>query len=387
MTGTNRQPASLLTAGPVTFSVYVDGYYAWQFRQPVDHTIFPTTVAPRHDEIALNLAAVGVDVTGLDGPLGRIYLQYGSSTLTTGAQDTTTSRGYFLSSAAFAPIQQAGVGWHFHALHGVNTEIGIFPSYIGADSYLPQENWNYTHPFLAEFTPYYFAGSRTQIFIKARLKAEVWIVNGWQTYGEWHEAKAGGYLLQGRPAERVVLSHGAYVGQEDPKDDTSIRLYSNNWMQWQYWKRERGVLRSLALVAAADVGYETHKGSPDDVMTGGELMTRAQFGTQWGITVRGDVYYDKTQSLLYPLPVGSPYSLPDKGAFLGGGLTATLDYSPSPWIVFRAEYAHRAASIPYFSGHGGITGPGGVAPPLAADFTPDLRKDDDRAILNATLRL
>jgi hypothetical protein len=389
MTATNRQPGSLLTAGPVTFSVYVDGYYAWQFSQPVDHTIFPTTVAPRHDEISLNLASVGVDVTGLDGPIGRVYLQYGSNTLTDGGQDATTQRGYFLSSSAFAPIQQAGVGWHFHALHGINTEIGIFPSYVGGDSYLPQENWNYTHPFMAEFTPYYFAGSRTQIFLKPRLKVEVWLVNGWQTYGEWHEAKAGGYLLQGRPSDDLVLSHNTYVGQDQPADSTSVRLYSDNEAQWQYFKRERGLLRSLALVAVADIGYETHKDAPDDVMTGGELMSRAQLGAEWAFTVRGDVFYDKTQSIIYPLPLGSPYTLPDKSAFLGGGLTTTLDFSPSPWIVFRGEYVHRAANIPYFSGHGGITGPG-VASPIpgaATTFTPDLRKDDDRVIFNATLRL
>jgi hypothetical protein len=99
------------------------------------------------------------------------------------------------------------------------------------------------------------------------------------------------------------------------------------------------------------------------------------------------VFYDKTQSIIYLPPTGSP--LPDKSAFLGGGLTTTLDYSPSPWIVFRGEYMHRAANIPYFSGHGGISGPGvgSPIPGAGTTFTPDLRKDDDRVIFNATLRL
>ena len=76
-----HQPAASVAprrSGPVTWSLYVDTYYAWQFNQPIDHTIFPTTVAPRHDEISLNLAHVGLDVTGLDGPIGRLYIQYGS---------------------------------------------------------------------------------------------------------------------------------------------------------------------------------------------------------------------------------------------------------------------------------------------------------------------
>ena len=72
MNGNNTQPQSLLGMGPVTWSLYVDTYYAWQFRRPIDHTIFPTTTAPLHDEISLNLAHIGVDVTGIDGPTGRV---------------------------------------------------------------------------------------------------------------------------------------------------------------------------------------------------------------------------------------------------------------------------------------------------------------------------
>jgi Putative beta-barrel porin-2, OmpL-like. bbp2 len=76
--GSNPQPPSLLGMGPLTWSLYVDTYFAWDFNHPIDHTIFPTTVAPRHDEVSLNLAHIGIDVTGLDGPTGRLYVQYGS---------------------------------------------------------------------------------------------------------------------------------------------------------------------------------------------------------------------------------------------------------------------------------------------------------------------
>jgi hypothetical protein len=51
---------------------------------------------------------------------------------------------------------------------------------------------------------------------------------------------------------------------------------------------------------------------------------------------------------------------------------------------------HREANIPLFSGRGGITGPGGVAPVDAAatqGFVPDVRKSDNRVVANVTLRL
>src|SRR5262249_39001844 len=154
---------------------------SWDFQAPVDHTIFPTTTGPRHNEISLNLAAIGVDLA-LDGPIGRLYVQYGSNVATVPGQDSTFSRGFYLTATVFQYVQQAAAGWHFHFLHGVNLEIGIFPSYVGLESYLAQENWNYSHALLSDSTPYYFSGIRNQWFLTQRLKLELWLVNGWQTF-------------------------------------------------------------------------------------------------------------------------------------------------------------------------------------------------------------
>jgi hypothetical protein len=61
--------------------------------------------------------------------------------------------------------------------------------------------------------------------------------------------------------------------------------------------------------------------------------------------------------------------------------SATFDYMPSQYITFRTEFDHRAASVPYFSGSGGITPPGGNtgAPgSMVSGWTPDLVKDENR---------
>jgi hypothetical protein len=84
--------------------------------------------------------------------------------------------------------------------------------------------------------------------------------------------------------------------------------------------------------------------------------------------------------------------MPDATApFLGGGFTTTLDYLPSPWLLWRLEYAHRAANVPFFSGPAGITGngPDGTVGTLtrANAGTANLEKSDDRIIANVTLRL
>jgi hypothetical protein len=40
-------------------------------------------------------------------------------------------------------------------------------------------------------------------------------------------------------------------------------------------------------------------------------------------------------------------------------MTATYDYMPSQFITFRLGYAYRYSAVPYWSGRGGVTPPGG----------------------------
>jgi hypothetical protein len=55
-----------------------------------------------------------------------------------------------------------------------------------------------------------------------------------------------------------------------------------------------------------------------------------------------------------------------------------------PMGVFMARvfnFDHRAASVPYFSGKGGVTPTGGNTGPLGSlvsGFTPDLHRDENR---------
>jgi hypothetical protein len=57
---------------------------------------------------------------------------------------------------------------------------------------------------------------------------------------------------------------------------------------------------------------------------------------------------------------GTPYFTQNGGdqAQMHDG-TVTFDYMPSQYITFRLEESYRYSNIPYWTGHGGITPPGG----------------------------
>ena len=68
----------------------------------------------------------------------------------------------------------------------------------------------------------------------------------------------------------------------------------------------------------------------------------------------------------------------------------TQDFIPREFVIFRAEFNHRAASVPYFTGPGGVTPPGGNqgSPGSAIDgWTPDLAKSEDRLTFALLLKL
>jgi hypothetical protein len=88
---------------------------------------------------------------------------------------------------------------------------------------------------------------------------------------------------------------------------------------------------------------------------------------------------------------GTPYFTANPGdKYRAWDASATFDYMPSQFFTWRLEYNHRAANVPYFSGPGGVTPPGGNTGPLGSlvpGWLPDLRKYENRITIALLLKL
>jgi hypothetical protein len=378
LNGSNYQRTSPLRTGPLTWTLLVDTYYGYAFNRPADHTVFPTTTAPRHNEFNLNLALLGLEVTEHEHLFGKLLFQAGNYVDTITGTDATTARGAYGSLSGLRHVQQAYAGHHFPVLSGLNVVMGLFPAYIGLDSYIPQENWNYTHNLLSDFTPYYLTGLMAQLYPTPALKTELWLVNGWQSLSKYGEGMGLGYSVNWKPTERFSLTHNALGGHFEA-DQTRLRLYTDNTVQWKYAEQPLPGVRHLAIAGALDLGHNAASTAPGGAgatwLGGAALLHRAEFNDQWGATLRGSVYHDPQKLVALALPSGGPL---DAGPLTAAEFTATLDYRPSPWMLYRLEFRHDRASIPYVAGPGGLVGPAG--------FVPDLRTSGDRLTANATLR-
>src|SRR5471030_1812373 len=100
---------------------------------------------------------------------------------------------------------------------------------------------------------------------------------------------------------------------------------------------------------------------------------RVWFGhDRQAITVGGGAINNPGRYLVLLPPIngttaasGTPYFTENPGdPYKAWDASVTVDYMPSQFVTFRMEGNYRAANVPYFTGQGGVTPPGGnVLPP------------------------
>jgi hypothetical protein len=122
------------------------------------------------------------------------------------------------------------------------------------------------------------------------------------------------------------------------------------------------------------------------------------YRNMFGLTAGGGAISNPGRYLVLIPPIngatafsGTPYFTANKGdRFNAWDMQTTFDFMPTRNITFRLEYTHRAADVPYFSGHGGVTPPGGNqgAPGSMVDgWSPDLVNTEDRVTAALMVRL
>src|SRR5215470_3303100 len=85
---------------------------------------------------------------------------------------------------------------------GLTIQGGIFNSFIGYDSLYAKDNFNYTRPWGADFTPYFMMGVNAQYPFTKKVTGTFFLVNGY-----WHLAHANNVPSWGGQAAFSVTSH------------------------------------------------------------------------------------------------------------------------------------------------------------------------------------
>lgn len=391
MNGQSRQKSFPLDFSKyLTVSLYLDTYYAYSFNHPRDNTLTATASVARHNEIQINLASVGFE-WNYKNVIGRLSLQWGNMLNVVQDLDGSTARGRSLTSQNMRYMREATLGYHFDVQSGLNLEAGMFMSYIGLESYLLAENWNYSRSMVCEATPFYFHGVRAQYFPTPKVKIEPWLMNGWQTYGKWNFAPSTGLAIRWNPTEAIGVMANFYVGTDTRGISDRVRFHHDDSLLLKYYDRpEASGISKLAVSVNNHVGFESGgEGQPGPErahVLGTSIAHRVTFSRDhFAFTVRGEYFSNPSRYLASYAPPGFSQVPGDSLRAYGG--TATFEYMPVDFLGVRAEVVHRRSNVPYFAGPGGTTSADGYQDGSTAGFVVDARKQQTLAVLSANFRL
>ncbi len=397
MQGNNRQKESLLDGKYFTGSVTIDANYNYSFHRPIDHTNSGSTATFRSQELNLSYIEAGGDFHH-GGARARLMTQFGTRATGIPRNDNTGLRGQFDLYTALRFVTEGYAGYHWDALHGINLDVGIFKSYVGLLSYNNFENWNYQPSFTSDNTPWFFTGARLQIFPTDRLKIEPWLINGWQTYGMFNELPGVGLQVDWRPEEWLRVIGSAYVGWDTPNAPGRIRFHTDDSVELRYLNAPRSLVSKAALSLTQDYGFENGdgvtafggSGGPAQSFVSGMIYHRLWlFEDHLGWTVGGGYIHNPGRYLAL-LPTGGGVLSKNPGDdFDAWDVSTNLQYMPGPYNTWGLELVHRRASVPYFSGHGGVTSKSGWNLPIGdpTGFSADLQKRETRIILSHIFRM
>jgi Putative beta-barrel porin-2, OmpL-like. bbp2/Carboxypeptidase regulatory-like domain len=384
LNGTSRNKDTPLATKYFTPEVRFDTNYIEDYNQPRDHTMGGSTESFRSDEVQLEQMSFGGDIH-VDNVRGRVLTMFGLFSTTTPRNDGSAGVGQWNLDDAYKYFSEAWGGYHFNVNHGLNIDAGIFVSYIGLFSYYNFDNWTYQPSFVSSNTPWFFNGVRIQWFPTEKLKIEPWFINGWQSYAKYNGHPGLGGQILWRPTPYLSFVFNNYgMGTDTLGVPGRSRIHTDDSAEVRYYNHPDSYgLDKMAFSVTGDLGCEygggvschnDSNGHPKQMFAGWMLYNRFWFHKDlFAATIGGGVLDNPGRYLTLLQPIdgatavsGSPYFPAYPGSiYKAWDSTVTFDYMPSEFITFRFETGYRYANVPYWTGRGGITPPGGNVAPVA----------------------
>jgi hypothetical protein len=328
---------------------FLDAAYLLDFNHPANDLFRSRGTAYKVDEPILNMGAAYVRKTGSESS------RWGLELTLQGGQDTR-----IFGFSATAP-ELPGSEWLRHLGptdvsylaplgKGLTVQAGIFSSLIGYDSLYAKDNFNYTRPWGADFTPYLMMGVNASYPFTEKLTGTVFVVNGyWHLADANHVPSSGGqvaYKLTGH----TTLKETVFLGPH--QSDTGFQYWRFLWDSIAEWKTDWVTTAFEYHVGAEKIATA---GNPRSLWMSAQLPVHWVFKKNWSATLRPEVYWDRdgrltgfrqtvkanTTTLEYRIPYRKASAIvrlehriddsrgPEGGFFRGGEIAPVIGLTPT----------------------------------------------------------
>jgi Putative beta-barrel porin-2, OmpL-like. bbp2 len=269
------------------YSGFADIGYLHDFNDPSNHLFRSRGTTFHVNEVDLNMAA--------------LYLKKAASESSRWGTELTLQAGKDSEAFGFSATAPnlAGSKWLRHlgptdvsylapVGKGLIVRGGLFSSFNGYDSLYAKDNFTYTRPWCADFTPYLLMGVNVQYPLTGKLVGTLFLTNGY-----WHLAhannvpSAGGQLVY-KPTDHLTLKQTGFYGPH--QNDTAMefwRLLSDSIVE------RRGDRVTFALEYIYSSEGVNAPGNPRALMMAGQLPVHWALNKRWSVTVRPEFLWDR----------------------------------------------------------------------------------------------
>jgi hypothetical protein len=181
----------------------------------------------------------------------------------------------------------ANVSYLAPADKGLTLQGGIFASLIGYDSLYAKDNFNYTRPWGADFTPYLMMGVNASYSFTEKLTGTFYVVNGYWHLANANSVPSSGVQLAYKTSPRITVKETILAGPH--QSDTSLEF-------WRFLSDTIIERRSDRVIVALEYHFSTEQvPSPEPFRAwwmAAQVPIRWNVGGPWSVAIRPEIAWD-----------------------------------------------------------------------------------------------
>jgi len=206
---------------------FVDIGYLGDVNSPANHLFRSRGTTPRVNELDVNMAAAyirktvsessrwGVEATGQLGEDSKVF---GFSATAPNIAGADWLRHLGPTNVSYL----APVG------NGLALQGGIFSSFIGYDSLYAKDNFSYTRPWAADFTPYLMLGVNANYPATKNLTVTGLVLNGYWHLAHANDVPSFGGQIAYKASDRVTVKETVLYGPHQPNTSLGFWRFISN---------------------------------------------------------------------------------------------------------------------------------------------------------------
>ncbi len=306
----------------VTYGGFLDLAYLLAFNDPVNKLFRSRGTAWHLNDPHLNMSGAYVKKTASARSRwgGELLVQTGKDDEIFGFSATAPNMD---GSNVLRHFGLANVSYLAPVGTGLTVQGGIFPSLIGYDSLYAKDNFNYTRPWGADFTPYLMLGVNASYPFSDKLTGTFYVVNGYWHLAHANNIPSSGVQLVYKFNPEITIKETVLAGPHQAH--TSFAF-------WRFLSDTIVERRTDHFVFAVNGHFSTEKVDEPQQLRAwwAALQAPMRWTIQgpWSVAVRPEIAYDSS----------GRWTLAEQTV---KALTTTLEYRvPYRWssAILRLEY-------------------------------------------------